>query len=116
MLANQEMFSAGFNEFIITVGNVSKSFHAENSKKPQYFDFAARGDSLRLDFVSHYGEEFYCPITFIKVFGTPLHTNVPALIDPVVTDVLKARVEVLESHVRILGLIVVIILTILLFK
>ncbi|KAJ3095325.1 hypothetical protein HDU97_007034 [Phlyctochytrium planicorne] len=81
-LANFEYFSSNFKEFRILVSEkyaqaanwkVLGNFHASNVRGIQYFSvknpliFARY---MRIEFISHYGNEFYCPLTLVRVYGT----------------------------------------------
>ena len=81
-LANFEFFSSQFKEF--SVYGSSKlpaewvqlgKFTARNIRDRQHFTVQKPviwTKFLRIEFFSHYGNEFYCPLTSIQVFGTSM--------------------------------------------
>ncbi|KAL8292412.1 hypothetical protein RQP46_001024 [Phenoliferia psychrophenolica] len=85
VLANFEFFSSMFKKFRITAsknypGRQDEwidlgTFRARNIRGVQVFHPKATGASagffryLRLDFLSHYGSEFYCPVSLLRVYG-----------------------------------------------
>ncbi|RKP09946.1 UNC-like C-terminal-domain-containing protein [Thamnocephalis sphaerospora] len=68
MLANHEFFSSMFKDFRISVSDryVPKE-HAFQVKNPLIW---AR--YIRIDFLTHYGDEYYCPVSVLKVYGTTM--------------------------------------------
>ena len=100
-LANFEFFSSVFKDF--KVFGSSKwppdwmqlgSFTASNSRNKQDFvikDPSLRTKFLKIEFQSHYGSEFYCPLTLLQVFGTTMMEemktldleDVPPIVNPV---------------------------------
>ncbi|KAI8914433.1 UNC-like C-terminal-domain-containing protein [Gorgonomyces haynaldii] len=82
-LANLEFFSSVFKKIkVLTTTRYPSTwqlvgeFTAQNSRKLQSFviDEHQRGWSkyVRIEFDSHYGSEFYCPLTTLKVLGTSM--------------------------------------------
>ncbi|RKP25646.1 UNC-like C-terminal-domain-containing protein, partial [Syncephalis pseudoplumigaleata] len=83
MLANHEFFSSMFKDFRISVTdqyvrNGRTNWHtlghyqARNARDLQAFHVEnpilwAR--YLRIDFLSHYGNEYYCPVSVLRVYG-----------------------------------------------
>ncbi|KAG6900302.1 hypothetical protein C0993_012734 [Termitomyces sp. T159_Od127] len=82
-LANFEFFSGIFKEFKLSVAKTDVTaegaftdagvFHAKNVRGVQSFhpptslrDFYRY---IRIDFLSHYGNEFYCPVSLLRVYG-----------------------------------------------
>ncbi|CAA7261538.1 unnamed protein product [Cyclocybe aegerita] len=81
-LANFEFFSGVFKEFTVSVAKTSPdpdawtfvgSYRAKNVRGVQTF---RTPDSLhgfyrymRIDFLSHYGSEYYCPVSLLRVYG-----------------------------------------------
>jgi hypothetical protein len=85
VLANYEFFSSMFRHFRISVSDrypvkmdrwrTLGTFEARNSRDIQAFlitepQIWAR--YLRIEFLTHYGNEFYCPISLIRVHGTTM--------------------------------------------
>ncbi|KAF2273185.1 uncharacterized protein EI97DRAFT_436242 [Westerdykella ornata] len=85
VLANYEFFSSMFRHFRVSVSDrypvkldrwrVLGTFEARNSRDIQPFlikepQIWAR--YLRIEFLSHYGSEFYCPISLLRVHGTTM--------------------------------------------
>jgi hypothetical protein len=85
VLANLEFFSSTFREFRISVSDrypiqergwkTLGVFSGTNSRTLQVFTVEnpliwAR--YLRIEFLSHYGSEFYCPLTLLRVHGTTM--------------------------------------------
>ncbi|KAJ3119115.1 hypothetical protein HDU96_000030 [Phlyctochytrium bullatum] len=81
-LANFEYFSSNFREFKVLVSEKYPpkdnwkslgTFLASNVRGVQYFSvknpliFARY---MRIEFLSHYGNEYYCPVTMLRVYGT----------------------------------------------
>ncbi|ORY53176.1 hypothetical protein BCR33DRAFT_189681 [Rhizoclosmatium globosum] len=86
MLANFEYFSSTFKNFNVYVAEqyppkagkendgwlLLGSFVAANVRDSQYFkvkDPLLFTRYLKLEFISYYGSEYYCPMTQLKVFG-----------------------------------------------
>ncbi|KAI9595312.1 UNC-like C-terminal-domain-containing protein [Syncephalis fuscata] len=83
MLANHEFFSSMFKDFRISVtdqyirsGNTNwrtlGHYQARNARDIQAFHIENPiiwTRYLRIDFLSHYGNEYYCPVSVIKVYG-----------------------------------------------
>ncbi|KNZ78259.1 hypothetical protein J132_01238 [Termitomyces sp. J132] len=82
-LANFEFFSGIFKEFKLSVAKTDMTaegaftdagvFRAKNVRGIQSFhpptslrDFYRY---IRIDFISHYGNEFYCPVSLLRVYG-----------------------------------------------
>ncbi|KAJ8323484.1 hypothetical protein O5D80_007799 [Batrachochytrium dendrobatidis] len=90
MLANLEFFSSIFKDFKVYVADryppitgwkIIGTFTGENSRERQIFKidhpaFWAR--YLRIEFLTHFGQEFYCPLTMLKVYGTRMIEDVKA--------------------------------------
>ncbi|KAG4306433.1 hypothetical protein PORY_000421 [Pneumocystis oryctolagi] len=84
VLGNLEFFSSTFKDFRISVSDrypVKKSswkelgtFTAMNVKDIQTFTITNSlwAKYLRIDFLTHYGNKFYCPITLLRVHGTTM--------------------------------------------
>ncbi|KAF2823911.1 hypothetical protein CC86DRAFT_372085 [Ophiobolus disseminans] len=85
VLANYEFFSSMFRHFRISVSDrypvkmerwrVLATFEARNSRAIQPFlitepQIWAR--YLRIEFLSQYGNEFYCPLSLLRVHGTTM--------------------------------------------
>ena len=85
VLANYEFFSSMFRHFRISVSDrypvkmerwrTLATFEARNSRDIQPFlitepQIWAR--YLRIEFLTHYGNEFYCPLSLLRVHGTTM--------------------------------------------
>jgi Sad1 / UNC-like C-terminal len=85
VLANLEFFSSTFKEFRVSVSDrypiqerewrILGTFVANNMRRLQVFAIEnpliwAR--FLRIEFLAHYGNEFYCPVTLLRVHGTTM--------------------------------------------
>ncbi|KAF2750092.1 hypothetical protein M011DRAFT_464893 [Sporormia fimetaria CBS 119925] len=85
VLANYEFFSSMFRQFRVSVSDrypvklerwrVLGTFEARNTRDIQPFlieepQIWAR--YLRIEFLSHYGNEFYCPLSLLRVHGTTM--------------------------------------------
>jgi hypothetical protein len=85
VLANYEFFSSMFRHFRISVSDrypvkldrwrVLGTFEARNSREIQPFlitepQIWAR--YLRIELLTHYGNEFYCPLSLLRVHGTTM--------------------------------------------
>ncbi|KAJ2999520.1 hypothetical protein HDV02_002667 [Globomyces sp. JEL0801] len=81
-LANFEYFSSMFKEFKIYGSSklppswtLLGTYQGRNVRNRQYFDIqdpVLWTKYIRIEFVSHYGNEFYCPLTSLQVFGTTM--------------------------------------------
>lgn len=82
VLANFEFFSSMFKKFSIKVslnypGRPDEwhdlgTFRARNVRGVQVFHPKAINGFyryMRIDFISHYGSEFYCPVSLLRVYG-----------------------------------------------
>ncbi|KAK2703333.1 hypothetical protein QYM36_018183 [Artemia franciscana] len=79
-IANFELFSSGFKDFRLLISDrypakewvVLGSFSALDERQEQSFDLDSEhfGKFLKVEVLSHFGNEHYCPITFFRVFGT----------------------------------------------
>ncbi|OBZ71136.1 V-type proton ATPase proteolipid subunit [Grifola frondosa] len=82
-LANFEFFSGVFKDFTVSVAKtyttdpdgwtIAGTYRAKNSRGVQSFhtptslrDFYR---FIRIDFQSHYGNEYYCPVSLLRVYG-----------------------------------------------
>ena len=83
VLANLEFFSSMFKVFTVRVARTLHAppdewhtlgmFHARNARGFQVFQVFDAPQSyfrfLRIDFLEHYGTEFYCPVSLLRVYG-----------------------------------------------
>ncbi|KAF3923947.1 hypothetical protein AA313_de0209503 [Arthrobotrys entomopaga] len=85
VLANYEFFSSMFRTFRISVSDrypVKSAgwkdlgvFEAKNSREIQAFlveNPLIWARYIRIEFLTHYGKEFYCPISLLRVHGTTM--------------------------------------------
>ncbi|EGG20850.1 SUN domain-containing protein 2 [Cavenderia fasciculata] len=87
-LANYEFFSSMFKTFTVygsqqypsmqwdSLGN----FTANNVRKPQYFALKEKYwyKYIKIKFLTHYGNQVYCPISDIKVYGSTMVEDLKA--------------------------------------
>jgi len=83
VLSNLEFFSSMFKLFAVRVARSLHApedewhtlgfFHARNARGYQVFKLSSAPQSyfrfLRIDFLEHYGTEFYCPVSLLRVYG-----------------------------------------------
>ncbi|KAG0360264.1 hypothetical protein BG005_011059 [Podila minutissima] len=80
ILGNYEFFSSTFKDFVVSVNrypprddgwSILGHFQARNTRDAQVFRPATPqlATYIRFDFVSHYGNEYYCPVTLLRVYG-----------------------------------------------
>lgn len=85
VLANYEFFSSSFRDFRISVSDrypvkMEKwkdlgTFEARNTREIQAFlvqNPLIWARYLRIEFLSHYGTEYYCPVSVLRVHGTTM--------------------------------------------
>ncbi|KAH0559730.1 hypothetical protein GP486_003754 [Trichoglossum hirsutum] len=85
VLANFEFFSSMFRSFRVSVSDRYPAtpdrwkdlgvFEARNSREVQAFvvqNPLIWARYLRVEFLTHYGNEFYCPVTLLRVHGTTM--------------------------------------------
>lgn len=85
VLANFEFFSSIFRTFRVSVSDkypvkIDKwktlgTFEARNSREVQVFlveNPVIWARYLRIEFLTHYGNEFYCPVSLVRVHGTTM--------------------------------------------
>ncbi|CAG8446517.1 14523_t:CDS:10 [Ambispora leptoticha] len=93
VLANFEFFSSTFKEFRVSISNryppsptsndgknddgwhLLGEFKAKNSREMQLFevrDPVIWARYLRIDFLTHYGNQVYCPVSLLRVHGTTM--------------------------------------------
>jgi hypothetical protein len=114
MLSNQELFSSSFRDFRVRAAGTEREYTALNTRMPQYFDFSATSKIIRIEFLSHYGKEYYCPVTYIQVFGTPTNKLIQVVPSPTVD--MQSQIDLLHSRIRTLFVLVIILFTLVLFK
>ncbi|KAJ1982162.1 hypothetical protein H4R34_001797, partial [Dimargaris verticillata] len=84
-MANYEFFSSTFKDFTVHVSDryppkhnqwqYLGRFRARNSREAQVFSVlnpVIWARFVRIDFSSHYGVEYYCPISFLGVYGNTM--------------------------------------------
>ena len=85
VLANYEFFSSGFRHVRVSVSDrypvkLEKwrdlgTFEARNTREVQAFlveNPLIWARYLRLEFLTHYGNEYYCPVSLLRVHGTTM--------------------------------------------
>ncbi|KAK2744991.1 hypothetical protein FQN57_004121 [Myotisia sp. PD_48] len=85
VLANYEFFSSIFRSFRVSVTDryppkqdgwkVLGTYEATNTREVQAFAVETPliwARYLKIEFLSHYGNEFYCPVSLIRVHGTTM--------------------------------------------
>ncbi|KTW31604.1 hypothetical protein T552_00242 [Pneumocystis carinii B80] len=85
VLGNLEFFSSTFKDFRVSISDrypIRETqwkelgiFTAMNIKDVQTFTISNPliwSKYLRIDFLTHYGDEFYCPVTLLRVHGTTM--------------------------------------------
>lgn len=85
VLANYEFFSSIFHTFRVSVSDRYPAkpdqwkelgiFEARNTREVQAFaveNSLIWARYLRVEFLTHYGHEFYCPVSLIRVHGTTM--------------------------------------------
>lgn len=85
VLANYEFFSSMFRHFRVSVSDrypvkmerwrTLATFEARNSRDIQPFLISEPqiwARYLRVEFLTHYGNEFYCPLSLLRVHGTTM--------------------------------------------
>lgn len=85
VLANYEFFSSIFRSFRVSVSDqypvklekwkIIGSYEARNTREVQAFlveNPIIWARYLRIEFLTHYGSEFYCPISLVRVHGTTM--------------------------------------------
>eukprot|EP00842_Homolaphlyctis_polyrhiza_P001015 jgi/Hompol1/1914/HPOL_000229-RA len=92
VLANFEFFSSMFKDFRVYVTDryppkredgwkLIGNFTGRNVREKQTFSVinpVLWARHLRIEFISHYGQEYYCPLTVVKVYGTSMIEDVKA--------------------------------------
>ncbi|KAF9145015.1 hypothetical protein BGX30_010674 [Mortierella sp. GBA39] len=80
ILGNYEFFSSTFKDFVVSVNrypprddgwSILGQFQARNTRDAQVFKptIPQLATYIRFDFVNHYGNEYYCPVTLLRVYG-----------------------------------------------
>lgn len=80
ILGNYEFFSSTFKDFVVSVNrypprddgwSILGQFQARNTRDAQVFKpkVPQLATYIRFDFVNHYGNEYYCPVTLLRVYG-----------------------------------------------
>ncbi|OZJ03468.1 hypothetical protein BZG36_02726 [Bifiguratus adelaidae] len=82
VLANFEFFSSTFRDFRVSVSNRYPpkewiplgNWTARNTRDLQVFqveDGINWFQYMKIEFLTHYGREYYCPLSLLRVYGTP---------------------------------------------
>ncbi|CAG8712191.1 14281_t:CDS:2, partial [Racocetra fulgida] len=78
-MANFEFFSSTFKDFKISISKwypakegwkVIGEYRAKNSRELQVEDPVMFAKYLRIDFLTHYGHQHYCPVSLLRVHGS----------------------------------------------
>lgn len=80
VFGNYEFFSSTFKDFVVSVNrypprddgwSILGHFQARNTRDAQVFKptVPQLATYIRFDLLSHYGNEYYCPITLLRVYG-----------------------------------------------
>ncbi|KAI8384291.1 UNC-like C-terminal-domain-containing protein [Radiomyces spectabilis] len=83
VLANFEFFSSTFKDFRVYVADryptkdwkLLGQWQARNTRDLQIFKVEERPgwfEYMKIEFVSHYGHEYYCPLSLLRVHGMPM--------------------------------------------
>ena len=82
-LGNLEFFSSQPESFLIYISDRLSAkdwvslgtFHARDVRQIQSFPVTDEtyAKYIKIEMVSHYGQEHYCPLTVVRVFGTTVH-------------------------------------------
>ncbi|KAH8552645.1 UNC-like C-terminal-domain-containing protein [Umbelopsis sp. PMI_123] len=83
VLANYEFFSSTFKDFRVYVADryppkewrLLGQWQARNTRDLQIFKVEAGLDwyqYIKIEFLSHYGNEYYCPLSLLRVHGNPM--------------------------------------------
>jgi hypothetical protein len=107
-LANFEFFSSTFRQFRISVSDrypVKEekwvdlgTFEARNSREIQAFlveDPRVWARYLRIEFLNQYGNEFYCPVSLLRVHGRTMIQDILSMEQPAGED--EEADEILET-------------------
>ena len=113
VLANLEFFSSVFKKFTIYTSSSYPpqqwqkmgAFTAKNVRTLQTFAIPppfAWAKYLRIAFETHYGNEYYCPLTVLKVYGTSMMEDVKLELNPKETkDVITISPSPIPSSVLV---------------
>ncbi|KAI8150382.1 UNC-like C-terminal-domain-containing protein [Fennellomyces sp. T-0311] len=83
VMANFEFFSSTFSEFRVYVADryptkdwrLLGQWQARNTRDLQVFKVKNRFgwyENIKIEFLSHYGHEYYCPLSLVRVHGMPM--------------------------------------------
>ncbi|CAO3587385.1 unnamed protein product [Absidia cylindrospora] len=83
VLANFEFFSSTFKDFRVYVANTYPTkewqllgqWQARNTRDLQVFkvqDSIGWFEYVKIEFLTHYGNEYYCPLSLVRVHGMPM--------------------------------------------
>ncbi|KAL0076594.1 UNC-like C-terminal-domain-containing protein [Phycomyces blakesleeanus] len=83
VLANFEFFSSTFKDFRVYVADryptkdwkLLGQWQARNTRDLQVFkvqDRAGWSEYMKIEFLTHYGHEYYCPLSLVRVHGMPM--------------------------------------------
>ncbi|KAG8436678.1 hypothetical protein GDO86_007679 [Hymenochirus boettgeri] len=91
-IANYELFSSTPKDFLVSISDrypTNKwvklgTFHARDERNVQSFplDEQMYAKYVKVELVSHFGSEHFCPLSLIRVFGTSMVEEYEEIVDP----------------------------------
>ncbi|XP_010866802.3 SUN domain-containing ossification factor isoform X2 [Esox lucius] len=91
-IANFELFSSTPKDFLVSISNRYPPikwvklgiFHARDERTIQTFplDKQLYAKYVKVELISHYGSEHFCPLSLIRVFGTSMVEEYEEIADP----------------------------------
>ncbi|KXT09478.1 hypothetical protein AC579_4439 [Pseudocercospora musae] len=112
VLANYEFFSSNFRHFKVSVSDrypvkeekwrVLGTFEARNTREMQAFlveNPLIWAKYLRIELLTHYGTEYYCPVSLLRVHGTTMMEDYRHQEELARGEIEETEVEMLEAEV-----------------
>ncbi|XP_040216052.1 SUN domain-containing ossification factor isoform X2 [Rana temporaria] len=91
-IANYELFSSTPRDFLVSISDrypTNKwvklgTFHARDERTVQSFplDEQMYAKYVKVELISHFGSEHFCPLSLIRVFGTSMVEEYEEIVDP----------------------------------
>nr|DBA18115.1 TPA: hypothetical protein GDO54_016401 [Pyxicephalus adspersus] len=91
-IANYELFSSTPKDFLVSISDrypTNKwvklgTFHARDERTVQSFplDEQMYAKYVKVELISHFGSEHFCPLSLIRVFGTSMVEEYEEIVDP----------------------------------